>query len=251
MLYIPLQEAKLEIKRRFADDNLRAKVVEFLGGDLPPVFSQEPRAVSIIHIASPHLAFSHFIHGAHQLGLKPLVFEYLDDLFLTTNFDKASLGKMTFSLGRDKNGSITKTSRQVIDLSGKEEKKPFHQIKTLWGENFIDFHHRLLANTFPEAEVYDGSQWYHKKGASAKIYYRYVMALFICHGVLFENFLLDKNEIEFTNNIIIPAFREVRDFFDLEPLIVPIAPLDVQEDRSWWYYPAGLITQIDQLEHKN
>jgi hypothetical protein len=244
MLYTPIQEAKKEIIRRAQDESLKQKVVDYLGGDLPPVFQQEPRAVTTIHIGSPHLAFSHFMEGSRQLGLKPLVFEYRDDLFLTTNFDKASLAKMTFHGGRDQQGNIKKSSKQIINLDGQNEKKPFKDLTTLWGESFVNFHHRLLAQQFPQVETYDGSEWYHKKGPDPKKYYRYAMALYICHGVLFENFLLDRNEIEFTNDIIIPAFQEVRDYFELEPIIVPIAPLDVQEDRSWWYYPEFLKDKI-------
>lgn len=245
MLYAPLQEAKQEIKRRSQDEDLKKRVEEFLQGDLPDVFRHGPRAVSTIHVASPHIAFHHFIEGAKQLDLKPLVFEYLDDLFLTTNFDKASLAKMTFYLSTDKNGNLVKTSRHIVNLDGREEKKPFRELKTLKGGGFVDFHHHLLREMFPEVEVYDGSAWYQRRGKDPKKYYRYAMALFICHGVLFENFLLDKNEIEFTHEVIIPAFKEVRDYFDLEPLIVPIAPLDIQEDRSWWYYPPSLLSKID------
>ena len=51
-----------------------------------------------------------------------------------------------------------------------------------------------MLKNFPEAKIFDGSKWFKHKGGCAKEYYKYVMAMAICHGVLFDNFL-DDHEI--------------------------------------------------------
>jgi hypothetical protein len=127
----------------------------------------------------------------------------------------------------------------VIDLSNHEGKQ-FCDIQTIWDENFVDFHHRLLSQTPFEVNRADISTWYKSNGGSAKGYYPLYLALFICHGILFENFITNKEEEEFSRTVVFPAFKAVENHFGVRPLIVPIAPHDTACDIYWRCYPSYL-----------
>jgi hypothetical protein len=170
--------------------------------------------------------------------LKPLGIEYLEDMFLTINKDKAYLGKMAFiDKGQDRNRVIYK---RVIHLA-KAEKRKLSSLTTLWGENFVDFHHRLLAQYSQTIELFDASSWYKAKGGKAKEYYHYFIALFICHGILFENFITDEREREFTHLVVQPAIEKIIKIFGLKPLVVQLTTDDVLNER---YYPKEMAAEV-------
>lgn len=227
----------MEIWHRWNDKDLEKKVNDYLSNRIPPVLKDEPKAISTSHVATPNWAFFHFWENSRKAGLKPVAFEYLDDKFVTTNFDKASLAKMVFYHGKGDDGHMLTSSHHVIDLGGKEENRLIKEIDTLWGEKFVDFHHRSLNAFYEDIEIHDGSQWYHDMGKDAKEYYRYVLALYIRNGVLFENFLITKNEEKFTREVLLPAFEFVYKKFGVKPLIVPIFPQNESDSKYWWCYP--------------
>jgi len=100
-LFTPAETAVVELRRRWEDSSLNGRILDYLGGDVPDVFRQNPTAVSTAHVATPHFAMREFSAHARRHGLRPVVFEFLDDLFITTNFDKASLAKMRFHVSRN------------------------------------------------------------------------------------------------------------------------------------------------------
>ena len=236
-MYMSIEEAKEEIGKRWDDKELEKKVVEYLNGCIPSVFEKEPKAVSASHVATPNKSFFRFLEDSKKVGLKPVAFEYTDDKFITTNFDKAHLAKMFFYCNKKNNENNFTRTYSVIDLSGKEEKKHIKEIKTIWGENFVDFHHRILNFFNKDVEIYDGSDWYHKMGESAKDNYRYVLALYIRNAILFENFSTTKSEDKFSQEILFPAFEYVYNNFGLKPLIVPLYSKNDPEYKYWSYYP--------------
>ncbi|MEI6296846.1 MAG: hypothetical protein WCO84_04350 [bacterium] len=239
-------EASREIKKRWGDKKLKEEVEKYLGNSLPDIFKNEPKAISVIHIATPNIAFENFLMQANFTELKPVVFEYLEDLFVTTNYDKACLAKMIFKMGIDKNNNLLSESKHIIALDGREEKKKFTEIKTLWGENFVNFHHRILNSKISGVETCDGSKWYKEHGGKPFLYYKKLMLFFICHGVLFENFLDNEKERAFTREVVFPAFLEAKAQFGIEPLIVPIIPTDEQRNKVWWYYAKDVRDLIDR-----
>jgi hypothetical protein len=60
--------------------------------------------------------------------------------------------------------------------------------------------------------------------------------LFICHGVLFENFVTNVEEQRFAEEVVYPAFKEVEQLFGLKPLIVPLLPPHNASDKYWFCY---------------
>jgi hypothetical protein len=236
-IYTPLEEAKKELEKRWNDKELKKKVDEYLGDNIPIPITSEPKAICTFHVATPNWAFFHFWEASQQIKLQPLVFEFIDDLFVTTNFDKASLAKMFFYHGIDDHGDMLTSSRHVIDLGGRHEKRKIKDIETLWGENFVDFHHRALKTFYEEVEIFDGSGHYHRFGANPKEYYKYIFAFYIRNGILFENYLLTNKEKEFTEEVLLPAFEFVWKKFGVKPLIVPITPQNEAAKKHWWCYP--------------
>lgn len=100
-IYTPLSVAKEEIWRRWNDEELKKKIEKFLG-DIPECIKNEPKAISARQIATPNKEFFHFFDMAKMTDLKPLCWEYHCDRFITTNRDKAGLGKLGFLNGFDK-----------------------------------------------------------------------------------------------------------------------------------------------------
>lgn len=223
-IYTPLSVAKKEIWRRWNDPVLKKKVEDFLGGELPKFLKKEPRAFLTRQIASPNREFFHFMEMSHLIGLKPLGWEFKDDLFVTTNREKAGLGKIGFFKKFNKKLDPIIFYKKIIDLTGKEENKKFKEIKTIWGEGFIHFHHKMLKLLFPKFQLYDASDWYKSKGKNSKEYYMYFLALFLRNGVLFENFNLNGHERKLSIKTVLPALKKIKEIFGINPLIVRLIP---------------------------
>lgn len=241
-MYSTLEEAGKEILRRWSDLSLRKKVEEFLA-DVPEALGQGPCAVMYRQITTPNTEFHHFLHMAKQINLTPVSLEYLEDKFVTTNSCKLSWGKMAFYQGRNRNGEAIFYYKIIIDFF-KSDGKKFKEIKTLWGESFVDFHHRILGANPSCIKILDFSSWYKKRGGNATDYYPYILSLFICHGILFENFLMYGKESKFTHEIVKPSFKKVEEYFGVKPLIVPLVPHDEVSDKYWWCYPEYIEKEI-------
>jgi len=249
-IYTPPEEAKEELMRRWEDKELRKKAEEFIGHTdlLPDYFFEKPHAISIEDLASPNLSTFNFRESAKKIGLDPLHFEFLEDIFVTRNLDKSALGKMRFYHTKDDNGDLVTSVERVIDMSGTEERKKFTDIKTLWGDSFVDFHHRIFFDCFPNAKVFDGSKWYEENGKKAKNYYENIFAMCLCHGILFEAFFYDSYEEKFTNEIVIPSFKKIVEHFKVRPLITKLIPMQhvpiTINDKYWWCYPEYIKIKI-------
>lgn len=240
-IYTPLNVAKKEIWRRWNDENLKKKVADYLG-DIPEPFKNGPRAVLSRHVISPNMEFNYFYNLAKEIELEPLGLEGVIDNFCTANPDKSSLGKMPIiKIKKGCEGYAEKRYFRAIDL-GKNEGEKICDIKTLWGENFVEFHHRILNSLFPDIEIFDDFIWFKKNNCSIspESYYSRFLSFFLCFGVLFENFYLDRNEIKFTNEVVVPNFLSIEKKFGVKPLIVPLAPLEDETSFYWQCYPDSL-----------
>jgi len=240
-IYTSLEEAKAEIKKRWNDPILKKKVETFLSGNIPEIVKKEPRFLIVHSLTSPDMEFNRFIDMSIKIGIKPLCYEYLDDIFVTTNPNKASLVKMRiFDRFDNKIGEPVFKFKKIIDLhSGmpKEENKKIRSIKTIWGENLVDFHHRILQTRFPDIEIFDASEIFGSMGKTAKEYYVKYLSLFIRNGILFENFIEEGREGEFLKNIVTPAFKKVVEYFGVKPLIIEGVPKNESNDKIWRSYP--------------
>lgn len=232
-IYTSIEEARVEIRKRWNDAALKAAVAEFVSG-IPHCFA-EPRAVLFRNIISATTEFALFTKQTEMIGLKPLGAEYLEDIFCTRNADKLMLVKMRMITGTDKQGQSIFIKKYVANVKENDNRK-FSLIKTHDEEALASFHHRLVRNNFGEIEIVDFSEWLKKNGGRAAEYYKKFLALFVCHGVLFETFVTNPAEDEFAQRVVLPAFEEVAGEFGVRPLIVRNLP--TPDEIYWLCYPA-------------
>jgi hypothetical protein len=238
-LYSSLEEAVAELSLRRSDkefcnfvDNL------FIKRDIPdPLQNMPPRAVFARYIASPTLEFEAFYSLAVKSGLSPLMLEFASDKLVARNWEKFCLCKMSFVKREQMTGQKIAVNNLInFNL---DEGKALKDIQTKSGESLVDFHHQLMQKFLNGAplEIYDFSEWFiPNRGSERWSYYLRYISLFICHGILFENFLMDRKEIEFTTQVVMPAFKTITDVTGRKPLIVRALPSESENEPYWCYY---------------
>lgn len=246
--YTPLSVAKEEIWRRWKDKNLEKKVNDFIK-PIPSVLKKTPRAFLSGHIASPDMEYVYFLDLVRLTKIEPLGWEYQKDRFYTVNPDKLCLGKLyIYSENSNPRGKII--SKKIMNFKDGFEGKRLCDVKTIWGEKVVNFHHRLPELLdIPEIETYDASDWYKTKGKNVKETYKYYLALFIRNGILFENSLISR-EKKFIEDVFKPAFFEIEKIFGCKPLIYPLIPRKTEDDLYWYCYPDKIQDIIDEEINK-
>lgn len=238
-VYTPVEEAIAELKKRREDSSLLQRTAELLGGNLPDPLRDRPRGVLFRQVATPNYELRRFVSIVDAMGLDPLFWEYHADKFVSKNEVKYYLGMLAFAKGRGKKGGLIRDYQKVIDFNASGGKK-LSEIKTLWGESLASFHHSLFSNTYrpmPPECFFDASNWLKENGGTALDYYKNYLLLFVAHGVLLENVMLDEKEASFTRDIFLPALIEVRKKTGLKPLIVALEPTDIETDEFWMCHP--------------
>lgn len=244
-IYTKLSEAKEEVWRRWNDKELRKKVEEFLGDEMPDVFKDSPKAMLFRFLLTPNLEARYFLDLVDDIEIKPVYGEFLNDRFCTRNQDKLHLGKMKFLLNREMGENKEISCKKVIDIE-RNENKPIGEIKTIWNEKLVEFHHRIFFDKH-KIETFDVSR-FKTNGESAIDVYEKMFALFVCHGVLCENYIAKKDhyEFKFVNNVIMPAIERTLERFGKSPLIMPLLPLREEPDRTWMYYTQDISAYISE-----
>lgn len=241
-MYISLEEAKKEVWKRWNDADLRRRVLEYVG-DVPEYCEHEPRAVLWRWLATPNYESLRFWEMAKKANLKPIYFELIGDKFCSKNSDKKYLGKLSFFNGKGRNNGDRVTCCHAIDFC-LEDGKAFREIRTISGQDFVTFHHRMLSQVLPALELTDKTDYCKKMGGMPEHYYHRMMAFFICHGILFENFLEERDEGNFVREIAWPAIRRVTEHFGIKPLIVRLLPEESEADPYWCWYPGHLEEEV-------
>lgn len=236
-VYFPtIEEAIVELERRRNDKELQSRVEEYFKDvGIPVPFQDEPRLTLFRQIATPNIEVSRFLIIADGVDMKPLFLEYYDDKFTSNNKWKLYCGKLAFYEGIGKKGGHKISYSTIIDFNTYNGKK-ISEVKTLWGEGLTDFHHKLFDVNYSHCNTgyfFDGSNWFVNCGASAVQYYKKFLALMIRNGILFENFMLDSDELLFTKGTFLPAYQSVFDYFGVKPIIVPINPTEVESEEFW------------------
>lgn len=244
-MYVTLEHAREAIWKRWSAPLIQRKVQECIG-EIPAFLRQEPRAVLARQVATPNFEFRRFSAEAPKSGLKPVVIEYTGDKFCSRNRDKYLLAKMTFFHGRGRKGGDKLTRRRTIDFN-RYDGKALCDVRTLWEEHFVDFHHRLLSKHAPGIATVDVTEWLSKMGGEPGRFWPRLLCLFICHGILFDNFHTEGPEAEFTRTIIRPAILETERRFGLRPLVVPLVPLASEKEAYWSWYPDRVESDVRSL----
>ncbi|MEN9647421.1 MAG: hypothetical protein RLY57_225 [Candidatus Parcubacteria bacterium] len=232
-LYTPIREAVAELKKREKEVKLNGN------SNIPSVLCQNHlQAVIFRHVGASNYELRRFFSITDAVELKPIILEYNSDRFTSQNQAKLLLGKLCFFKGKDSTGSNRVEYKTIIDVN-ESNNKSISEIKTIWGEKLVDFHHELLKKNFPTIpyEVFDMSDWIQAHGGRAKEYYKSFFEIITTHGILFENFMINEKEIEFTKNVVLPAFIEVYEKTGKKPLIVALEPTDIEGDDFWMCHP--------------
>jgi len=238
-VYTPLSEAIKILEERQKDPELIKKIEKLLNGNIPEPFKKMDKyGISTKQVATPNFDTRWFLKLTKEFGLKPFFSEYYNDKFTSNNDFKHSLGQLLINSKINKKGENVEEKITIVDFN-EYDGESLKNVLTLWGEPLIDFHRRLFdAYGFKKEEFtfYDASGWLEKNGGQAKKYYKNDLLLLVCHGILFENFLLSGNDKEFTRDILLPAIQNVVNLTGVRPLIVPIPPMDIEDDSIWYSY---------------
>jgi hypothetical protein len=230
-IYVSLDEARTELARRWNDVELKKRVE----AEREVFFSEPidyPFAMFGKHVASPDNGTSFFFQCAKYINASPIIPEYLGDRFLSINEEKKGLGRLRLTM---EDGSFA--TADIIDFHDNEQKE-IRDVITPMGEKLVDFHHRLMEVSGFAINYFDNSKTLKQFGGAQNYYYQYLLNS-VCHGVIFETFEGDDHENSFTEKIVRPAVKQIKEKFNLKPLIVRVFPPDQndKEDFYWWSFP--------------
>ncbi len=231
-----------ELRQRRKEAALKLTTRQHLGpaaAELLKKFGQ-PRAVFFRQVATPTHETLRFLKLAKQMKLKPLILEYHDDKFVSSeNRSKRALGKMPIYQFTGSDGRDMVEYETICDFNVSTGKK-FKDVVCLNGEGLIPFHHHLfraLTGLNPKTYCFDASDWFNSAGKRAEVYYEQLLTFFIRDGILFENFMPLRSEGAFTKSIVVPAFEKLRQVYGVRPLIVRLLPENEEMRLFWDSYP--------------
>ncbi len=235
-IYFTYEEAVDELKRRQSDTELIKKIVDDLK-EVPSALEIKSTINSVLfrQVATPNYETRRFIHLSDGGNLNPILWEYHSDKFVSNNEYKRSLGKIKFFFGEGKKGGKIIKQETIVDFN-KFNGKTLKEVECINGKSLISFHKELLFDAyphFPKGNIFDASDWFFSHGKKAEEYYVNFLKLFIVHGILFENFMLNKEEREFTENIFYPSYKKVCKEYGLKPVIVALEPTEIEGDEFW------------------
>ncbi len=248
-VYTPWRDAISILNDRQQDTVLDTSIKHLLPEGPPHIMITKKCMVLGRHVATPNYEMHRFAMCADVLKeLNPIIFEYLGDKFTDTNSFKASLGKLRLYRAAFNSKEPHFEYRHVAEMQC-HKCKSIEDMKTMWGESLVGFHHKLFTDTFNSEKFYlfDATQWLHRHGNSAEQYYLAYMSLFLKHGILFENFSLTHKEKEFTTRVVLATISKMIELTGYKPLIVALEPTDLEDDRFWYSYPFSRKTAIDNL----
>ncbi len=155
-MYTPLEQAKEEAWKRWDNQDLRLRVLEYV--EMPEVFCTAPKAVWYRSLVTPSFEGLLFAKTAKTIGLQPIFLEYVEDKFCVMNPDKIAMGKMTFYYGKGKRNGDRTTIEKVVDFNQCSGNR-FDSITTSWGMDFVDFHHQLFSSKLKDSSRFDLASW--------------------------------------------------------------------------------------------
>lgn len=250
LVYTSLGSAITAFDERQSDKQLADYLEKELRLSVPAALTKGKTAVLARPIASPNYEMRRFVSIVEAIeGFCPVVWEYLDSKFTPQNDCKYYLARMPFYFGHGKKGGLKLNYLNIIDIDGHNGKK-ISEIKTHCGKHFKDFHHEILDHTYKDKKIivnaFDASSWYDAFGSKACVYYKHYLALFLKDAILFENFMLDVKEVEFTREIFLPAFLELVEETGKKPLIVALEPTETEGDNFWMSYPGEIMELVQK-----
>lgn len=242
-MYSSFDEILSEMKARREDKTLRQKVADFLGSHGFPFSIGTMHSFFSRSIMTPNFEMAYFMDLSRDLSLDPVLLEY-PDKFVAKNPAKYCLTRLHFHEGVTR--LVLNSGTWIGDVAAMEGRR-MGELQTLQGENLMDFHHKILYKHYPElnGKIIDFYKWFNDSRGKGDSYYLCYLALFICDGVLFENFLHeDKEETSFVMEKILPSFNKACEIFGVRPLIFPLLPIEFEKQKDWLAYPLSVKEEI-------
>jgi hypothetical protein len=247
-LLTPLPDAIAELHRRRTDPKLREAVRAFLGDDVPDYCCDEPILYLARHIATPNFETCRFRHLTAETGMKTVIGQDTNDLFVSRNPLKRALGRLPIYLGKTGEGGAERFQKvSIIDFNSSDG-KPFKDVRTLWGQSLAEFHtelsHQFLQG---ELQIVDDADWISRNGRGNLLeHYKRFLALFIVDGILFEDYLAeDRDERAFIRNVLRPAFAHIERKFGVAPLITHLTTTTIESEMFWYAYPKEVLDVVN------
>lgn len=246
-MQIPLDKAVREIHKRRKDEALVRAVRDYLDGDIPPHFDQEkPIFYLSRHIATPNEETMRFMQLCRAFDPKaPIVIgQDIDDVFVGNNILKHNLGKLKIQSGYNKNHQPIYKHETIIDFSEAQGTKLKH-IETVCDVSLIDFHAEMLNRLRPtEINIADESDWVSRNHRGNLLeHYKKFLALLIVHGIMFEYY--EDEDRDFVYNILIPAYKFVKQKFGHAPLITFLVDPREELEKDWNAYPSSVQPYVE------
>ena len=245
-LYTSLPEAATELEQRRKDCDLCTLVENYHRSLNPPFMSVASVGVLNRSIITPNRELDRYFSLLAQSRLLPLLVEFHEDFFVTHNRDKYRLGQQVFTKSPEVRREMSAVNWK--SLKGKAPPR-MSDLRTRNGLKLTDYHHALLEFAYPgcEKHLVDFSAWF-LEARRGEFYYLRYLALFICHGILFDNYIVeDKSEMRFALDKVLPSFKKATELFGVRPLIVPLLPSETEHSDYWRSLPNTLYPHAREL----
>lgn len=223
-----MEAAVQEIKRRRAQTDLLEQVNGFLH-DFPFPFDRPFLAIAR-HVASARMEDMTFLDMSRRADLPPVWFTYNQDKFCFSNREKRQLVESRVAERQGRKGGYTGPGFCLMDNPRLYDGRPLNTLNVSTGTDLATFHRRLRsAAGLDQYTMLDISDWLHTRGGRAEVYYKPLLAIFLAHAILVEDFEVAGT---FKCHIVERAITELKRDYGLEPLIVrmPTTPFD------GWYH---------------
>jgi hypothetical protein len=228
-MYTPLEESVEELHKRRRKFDGRTP-----GRDWLPQ-NENPYAILPRDLPTPNLEMGRFLEVLNNTYLKKICVGFSRCKFVPQNPLSKGLAKMGFQSGLNCHSQPLVIYKNIINFN--QQGLPLRDLQTLWGQSLVSFHHELLTHALNShaPAVFDSSPQYERAGGSAAAYYRnFLFRICIADGILVEDYLLSGKELDFTRDVVLPAFDAVTAEFGIRPLIVRLTPPE-QEDAPHWF----------------
>ena len=251
-LLTPYPEVVAVAKARSRDAELKARVSEYLSGDIPSYFGQEPVLYLARHVASPNFETLRWSNLIEPLELPAVIGTDADDLFVSQNVMKRALLKMPICLSVTVNGAGEPHEQYryltIADFEAADHAR-FRDIQTLWGDSVVAVYSELSRRFLPpHVRIEDDSAWVTRNGrGDLRAHYERFLSLFVAHGVLFEDYLVkDPDERDFIESVLLPAYEATTQRFGVRPLIASLTPSSLETEKFWLSYPRSVGLSVAQ-----
>lgn len=207
--------------------HLRKKVEEWMqaqGWGFPKMPEEKYLAMLGRHVATSRYEDIVFMLMARRAGLRPMWMEYTADQLVCVSPFKRGLLKYQTCSGRGRNGGYKTKSVKLASIENWKSRPIRDVVISTSRKRVVDHHHELQDRMLGNPLRMDFSYWLAKIG-KARRYYTAYLAMFVAHGVLFEDYHGGESGDElngFTGQIFEPSFAEVKRIFGVQPLIVPM-----------------------------